>query len=228
LGNRKEGENMSVHLNREIDQLKKELLTLCAMVEERVQMAIKSVENHDSPLAEKVIQGDHEIDLKEIDVEEECLKILALYQPVAVDLRFIIASLKINNDLERIGDLAVNIAERAVYLAAQEKISGFLDFTEMVNKTRTMLKNSLDSLINMDAQLAYSVLNADNEVDEINRQMFELIEKGILETPDKAKGLLHLISVSRHLERIADHTTNIAEDVIYLCTGKIVRHGKNN
>ena len=145
-----------------------------------------------------------------------------------LDMRFAMgatAALR-RSDLERIGDLAVNIAERAIFLATQEKINTGLDFSVMVEKTRAMLKKSIDALVTMDAELANTVLAADDDVDEINRQMYELVEKGMQESPAKVKYLLHLISVSRNLERIADHATNIAEDVIYLCTAQIVRHGK--
>jgi phosphate transport system protein len=215
---------MPAHYLRESDKLKKQILTLCAIVEENVQRAVMSIEKRDEDLAKKVISGDQEIDKREIEVEEECLKILALYQPVATDLRFIVAVMKMNNDLERIGDLAVNIAERSIFLSTQNKIDLLLDFPQMVEKTRTMLKNCLDALINMDARLAYSVLAADNEVDKLNGEMYDIVEKEIKKAPERIKVLINLLSASRHLERIADHATNIAEDVIYLIEGRIVRH----
>ncbi len=213
------------HLRREIEKLKKQILTLSAVVEENVYKAVRSLEERDVSLAEEVIACDSRIDQMEVDVEEECLKVLALYQPVAVDLRFIISILKINNDLERVGDLAVNIAERSCFLSTREKPEIPLDFPKMVEKTRTMLRKSLDALVNRDAKLAHEVLTADDEVDAINREMYVKIQEEIRESPDQLESLIHLLSCSRHLERIADHATNVAEDVIYMTEGEIVRHG---
>lgn len=215
---------MTVHLERELDRLKKKILALGAIVEERVRMAIKAMETRDRDLAKKVIESDDEIDQIEVDVEEGCLKILALYQPVAIDLRFIVAVIKINNDLERIGDIAVNIAERAAFLATQGKLDIPFDFAGMAEKTQSMLKKSLDSLVNMDADLAWEVGAADDEVDAINRDMYLQVQDGIRKNIDRMECLIHLLQASRHLERIADHATNIAEDVIYMINGEIVRH----
>ena len=215
---------MTVHLERELDRLKKKILALGAIVEERVRMAIKAMETRDRELAKKVIEADDEIDQIEVDVEEGCLKILALYQPVAIDLRFIIAVIKINNDLERIGDIAVNIAERAACLATQGKLDIPFDFAGMAEKTQSMLKKSLDALVNMDSDLAWEVGAADDEVDAINRDMYLQVQDGIRKNIDRMECLIHLLQASRHLERIADHATNIAEDVIYMISGEIVRH----
>lgn len=215
---------MPKRIQREIEKLKQKILALSAIVEERVHWAVRALQERDAQLAQEVIDRDPEIDQLEVDLEEECLKILALYQPVAIDLRFIIAVLKINSDLERIGDLAVDIAERAVFLASQEKIETPLDFPQMVEKTKRMLQKSLDSLLNLDAKTALEVCASDDEVDAINRQMYRKIEEMILKHPEQIDTYIHLLSASRHLERIADHTTNIAEDVIYLVTGDIVRH----
>ncbi len=150
-----------------------------------------------------------------------------MHQPVAIDLRFITAVLKLNNDLERIGDLAVNIAERALYLASREKTSVFFDYREMTRKTEAMLQKSFDSLVDMDPQLAREVMASDDEVDEIERQIVSKTHKAIQEHPDQVDRLLHHMFVARHLERIADHATNIAEDVIYMVQGEIIRHGGN-
>ena len=148
---------MTVHIKREIDKLKKMLMSLCEVVEESLRQAVKSIRDRDEKLAEKVIETDIEIDHMEVDIEEECLKILALYQPVAIDLRFIITALKINNDLERIGDLAVNLAERSKFLAGRQSENIPFDFDEMTEKTKSMLHKSLEALVNMDAKLAYEV-----------------------------------------------------------------------
>ena len=160
----------------------------------------------------------------EVDVEEECLKILALHQPVAVDLRFVITALKINNDLERIGDLAVNIAERSEFLARQREIDIPQEIYAMAEKAQSMLTRSLDALVDMDCKLAHDVCADDDEVDAINRQMYLIVQDKIRAHTGQTEVLIHLLSASRHLERIADYATNIAEDVIYMVEGKIVRH----
>lgn len=211
-------------LQREIEKLKKHILELGAVVEERVRMAVKSVEDTDSELARTIIRGDIEIDHMEVDLEEECLKILALYQPVANDLRFIIAVLKINNDLERLGDLAVNIAERATCIPRLESNDMITDITTMADKAQAMLRSSLDALVNQDADLAREVCARDDEVDDIHAQLFSKFEEAARRQPDRIQYYTHLMGVSRNLERIADHTTNIAEDVIYMSMGEIVRH----
>lgn len=215
---------MQKHFEHEIDKLKHSLFSLCAKVEENVRMAVEAVEKRNSLLAKRVIENDVQIDQMEVDVEEECLKILALHQPVAVDLRFVVGALKINNDLERIGDLAGNIAERALVIADQDKVGIPIDLTGMVKKSQDMLRNSLDAFVNMDVPLAKTVCAADDEVDDLNRDMFELLAERVKESTKDINALLSLLSVSRHIERIADHATNIAEDVIYMVEGEIVRH----
>jgi phosphate transport system protein len=219
---------MAAHLKKEIGNLKKELLTLCGMVEDSFWQAVKSIRNRDVRLAEKVVDSDIEIDQMEVKVEEECLKILALHQPVAIDLRFIITALKINSDLERIGDLAVNIAERSQFLSTRKPIDMPFDFEVMAEKTQAMVKKSLDALVNIDCDLASEVCEADDEIDAINRQMYDQVKNQVKQAPENIEVLIHLLSVSRHLERIADHATNIAEDVIYMVKGEIVRHKTEN
>lgn len=208
----------------EIDRLKKNILSLSAVVEEAVKKAVVAAERRDAILAQSVIQGDHQIDVLEVELEEECLKILALHQPVAVDLRFIIAVLKINNDLERIGDLAVNIAERAVFLADQQDVTPPPTLAGLTTKVETMLHLSLDALVSMDASLALQVLKTDDEVDELHRGMYRRVQELATDNPERMAGLFQWLSVSRYLERIADQATNIAEDVIYMIDGEIVRH----
>jgi phosphate transport system protein len=216
---------MTKHFHRELEKLKKRILTLGAMVEERVYMATKAIENNDSGLADKIIKSDYEIDEMEVDVEEECLKILALYQPVAVDLRFITAVIKINNDLERIADEAVNIARGVKYIAKGEKPHFDFDFYLMANKTEAMLKKSLDALVNLDVDLAFKVCLLDDEVDKFNGEAHRMVKDVIKDNPEHVEYFINLLLISRHLERIADHATNIAEEVIYLIEGEIVRHG---
>jgi phosphate transport system protein len=215
---------MAKHLEREIENLKKKVLVLGGKVESRVRDATLAIEERDGMLAQQVIDKDIEIDHMEVEVEEDCLKILALHQPVAIDLRFIISVLKINNDLERIGDLAVNIAERALFLVGQAEINMEFDFITMAQKAQEMLRQSLDSLVNLDSKKAYNVCTDDDTVDAMNRNMYHKVQEGIRAYPEHIETLIHVLSVSRHLERIADHATNIAEDVIYMIAGEIVRH----
>ena len=216
---------MARHLDREIERLKRMLLALSAVVEENVQRSVRALVNHDEALAREAVDADEEqIDGAEVEVEEECLKVLALHQPVASDLRFIIAVLKINSDLERVGDMAANVAERALYLSHACPVDLPIDIRAMCEQAQSMLKRSLDALVNLDAQLALQVCADDDGVDELNRANYDAIQARIREAPDEVECLLHFLAVSRHLERIADHATNIAEDVIYMVEGEIVRH----
>ncbi len=215
---------MTKRFRKELENIKKQILTLGSMVEERVQMAIKAVEDNDSDLANQIIKTDYEIDEVEVEIEEECLKVLALHQPVAVDLRFLVAVIKINNDLERIGDQAVNIAERVGVTAKLEPIDNFFDYSSMGEKVQAMLKMSLDALISLDMDTAYKVATLDDEVDDIKSEAYDRIKQAIQENPDKVGYLINLLLISRHLERLADHAENIAEEVIYLVEGEIVRH----
>ncbi len=216
---------MTQHLQREIEHLKRKLLGLSALVEESVYKATKAVAERDTALAYSVIESDDNVDMQEVEVEEECLKVLALHQPVATDLRFIVSVLKINNDLERIGDLAVNIAWRAESLAKMKKIQISLPLDELSSRVKGMLRKSLESLINLDVMIAREVCGSDDYVDDLNREIHKKIQDEIAKRPEEIEALLYMISVSRNLERIADHATNIAEDVIYFVEGDIVRHG---
>ncbi len=215
---------MTHHLHREIDRLKQKLLGLSAVVESSVELAVEAVKRRDERLAQRVIDQDERIDRSEVEVEEECLKILALHQPVAIDLRFIVAVLKINNDLERIGDLAVNIAERVPHLRVEGDAVARFDFSEMSAKVMTMLRESLAALINMDTARAFAVCAADDEIDAMHRAMYRRVAEALQARPADADVLMQLHSVSRQLERIADYATNIAEDIIYMTEGEIVRH----
>jgi phosphate transport system protein len=217
---------MTRHLQRELDRLKKRILSLGAMVEERVRMAMKAIETRDGQLAQKIIDKDYEIDEAEIEIEEECLKILALHQPVAVDLRFLSAVIKINNDLERIGDEAVNIAYRVRTISKRPKLDISFNYLVMAEKTEAMLKKSLDAVVNMDLDLAVNVCLSDDEVDDFQNEAYDVIKQAIKDNPNRVAYLVNLLLISRHLERIADHATNIAEEVVYMIEGEIVRHGR--
>jgi phosphate transport system protein len=215
---------MPKRLQKDIEKIKKMVLSVGAMVEERVRMSIKAIETWDAGLAEDIIRRDYEIDELEIEVEEECLKILALHQPVAVDLRFIIATIKINSELERIGDEAVNIANRVRNISKRRKLDLSFDFTIMAEKAATMLRLSLDALVNLDQDLAFKVLTLDDEVDLMHREIYDRIKEVMSQNPDYVGYLINLYTTSRHLERVGDHSTNIAEEVIYLIEGEIIRH----
>jgi len=214
------------HLQREIDKLKRKLLALSAVVEESLRQAFTAVERRDATLASEVIERDHEIDEIEVDVEEDCLKVLALYQPVARDLRFIIAVVKIDNELERIGDMAVNIAERAQQLAALPATPIPSELFVMAEKTQAMLERALDALVKSDTTLAKLVLVADDEVDDLYVDVIERLKDGIRRAPEALDALVTVFAVARYLERLADHATNVAEDVIYMNEGEIARHKK--
>ncbi|NNL41444.1 MAG: phosphate signaling complex protein PhoU [Desulfobacterales bacterium] len=217
---------MTKHFHRELEKIKKKILSLGTMVEENVRMAIKAIEEFDGAIAKKIISSDFKIDEMEVEVEEECLKIMALHQPVAVDLRFLVAVIKINNDLERIGDQAVNIAQRVKTITKKEGYDFIFDYSVMAEKAETMLKMSLDALVNLDEDLAFKVMLLDDEVDAKKEEAYNLIKAAISENPDNVSYLINLLLISRHLERLADHATNIAEEVVYMIEGEIVRHGK--
>jgi len=215
---------MTKHFENEIDRLRAKILHLTAMVEESLRRAVSSITEHDAALAKQVIEGDIEIDRIEVEVEEECLKILALHQPVASDLRYVVAALKINNDLERIGDLAVNIAKRARDIAQSDPPPVPFDLSAMLAIALDMVRRSADALVNSDAEGAHAVCEADNEIDDLHKGAYDAVHKEIQARPDLVGYYMSLLGVSRNLERIADHATNIAEDVIYMVRGDIIRH----
>lgn len=215
---------MRVHLQRDIEKLKRQILALSAEVESDVRAAVRAVEERDEALAHRVIEREALTNAGEVDVEEECLKILALHQPVAADLRYIIAVLKINQDIERIGDLAVHIAERGLALCEQPALGLPLRLGEMADKAQGMLKKVLDAFVSLSDAAAHEVCLADSEIDAINRDIFEQVKKAVARQPDLFEPMLQILHIARHLERIADHATNIAEDLIYLVEGRIVRH----
>jgi phosphate transport system protein len=215
---------MSKHLERDLETLQQSLLTLAASVEEALHKAIRALQERNAALAEEVIDGDDQIDADENQVEEECLKMLALHQPVAIDLRRIAAALKINGELERMADLAVDIAERAVHLAGMPPITVPSKLQRMTDLTTSMVRQSLDAFVNLDAKLARTVCRLDDEVDRYNTQIINELIAVMRSAPGMVEPALSFFSATRHLERIADHATNIAEDVVYLVEGEIIRH----
>ncbi len=215
---------MMIHLQKDLELLKKELLGLGALVEKALREAVLSLVDRRPDLAATVVAEAHAVDDKEVWIEDLCLKILALHQPVAVDLRFIVGVLKVNNDLERLGDLAVNIAERSAQVINLDPLRQQLEFSHMADLARDMVKKSLDALVRMDSALALEVLKTDDEVDAIMEKMFTVLQGVMREDPSTVTVSVHLLSICRHLERVADLATNIAEDVIFMVDGKTVRH----
>ena len=216
---------MAKQLPRQIEALKQKILFVGTLVEEAITKAIAALINRDRNLAQSVIEADAEIDRMEVDVEEEVLKILALYQPVAADLRFVVAVLKINNDLERMGDLAKNVAKRVVFLSNCERFDLPVDFRGMATRAQAMVKRSLDALVNSDPVLARKVRESDDEVDNLQVQIYQELTELMRQNPNAVQRGVRLIIISRQLERLADHATNIAEKVIFLVKGEDIRHG---
>jgi phosphate transport system protein len=212
------------HFDRELDQLKTRLLHMGAAVEDLIARSIQALMDRDRKLAEEAMLIEEEIDRQEIQIEEECLKLLALYQPVAGDLRFVTAVLKINNDLERMGDLGRHIAERALVLVDHREVRLPVDLRNMAAATQRMVRTALDAVVNQDPEIAMQVVHSDNEIDEYHQDMFPIIAAKMRTNPEMIEVLLHVLSASRHLERISDYATNIAEDVVYLVRGEIIRH----
>ena len=217
-----------IHFQRELDKIKKMILSLGAVVEHRVRGIKQAVEDREVDWSKEIVHLDKEIDEMEVDIEEECLKVIALHQPVAADLRFLVAVIKINNDLERIGDEVVNIARRIQRLAKHPVAPYQFDYTDMADKAENMLRMSLDSLVNQDIDLAVKVLCLDDEVDELKNIAYDRIKLALSEEGgiEDVGYMINLLLISRHIERLADHATNIAEEVIYMIKGEIVRHRK--
>ncbi len=216
---------MKIHLHKEMDRLKKQLFHLSSLVEDNLKLAIQAAHEGDTALAEKVRERDREIDLKEVELEEECLKILALHQPVATDLRFLIAVLKMNNDLERIGDLAVAIGKAAQSVSESAPPVVTENLNTLGEKARTMLRLSLEALMDMDKAKARLVLASDDEVDKAYHELLQVLLEEMARNPERIKVIYTWLRAAKSIERVADHTTNLAEDVIYSVEGEIVRHG---
>jgi phosphate transport system protein len=215
---------MNTYLQKELEIVKKDILSLGAIVEDRFIKSTHAVKTNDTDLAAFVIEKDIEIDTREIEIEEECLKLLALYQPVAIDLRSIIVAIKINNDLERIGDLSANISQRLLTASKNLPYSYNYDYSFMAKQTGKMFKMSLDSLVTMDIETAYEALLMDEEINLMRDEAFVEMKKAIKINPDDVTNIINMYLISRHIERVGDHITNIAEEVIHLVEGEIIRH----
>lgn len=215
---------MSQHLQRELEQLMRDLLSIGAMVQEGIKMAIVAFNEYRSDLANEVLERDKKIDQHEVEVEEECLKLLALHQPVAEDLRFITAVMKINNDLERMGDGAVSIAKRTLHLTKEEPFTPPEDLKKMADLTTQMVRDSLNAFVKKDAEFARQICVNDDQVDVLHRSIIRELRKTMKENPNAIESALDVFTTTRRLERIADLATNIAEDVVYMVEGEIIRH----
>lgn len=217
---------MAQHLHRAVEKLKEHILSLGGLVEHNLQEAMDAFTQGDGEAAERVIQSDERVDLMEVEVEEECLKLLALHQPVAMDLRFVVSILKINSDLERVGDGAVKIGRTTLAMGEVSLDDLGIEISDLAERAQFMLKESLRSLVDLDCARARAVLQMDDATDAEYRRIDREGRAGMKQKPALVDGYAALLSVARTLERVADHATNIAEDVVYMVEGGIVRHGR--
>jgi phosphate transport system protein len=210
----------------ELKKLREEILYMGGKVEDQIQKAIKSLVDRDSELAEVIIERDHEVNRLDVEIDDLCIKLLALHQPAGRDLRFITTGLKITTDLERIGDMAVNLCERALELNREAQLKPYIDIPRMARIAQRMIRESLDAFVREDTELALKVCKSDEEVDQLNSQIFREVVTFMIEDPHTVNRAIKISSVSKYLERIADHATNIAEMVIFMVKGKSIRHLK--
>ncbi|HKH46073.1 MAG TPA: phosphate signaling complex protein PhoU [Thermoanaerobaculia bacterium] len=215
---------MERHLDQDLDRVRQMLLRMGGMVEGMAAKATQALLERSARLCTEVIEGDHEVDQLEMEIDETCHSILGRKQPTAVDLRFLVAVMKINGDLERIGDSAVNIAQSVEQINDQPPLKPYIDLPHLSELVQKMVRNSLDAFVRKDVQLATEVCGSDDEVDGLYKQIFRELLTYMIEDPKTVSRALHLLLISRNLERIADHATNIAEDVIYYVEGRDIRH----
>jgi phosphate transport system protein len=215
---------METHFQQELNKLKGSLLQMAGLAERAISNAVEALVKRDTSLAEKTIAEDEKINKIELRVDDMCLKLLALHQPMAADLRFITSAMRINTELERIGDQAVNIAERVISLNQEPQLKPYIDIPRMAEITQSMVRDVLDAFVNGDAQLARSVCERDDQVDALNDQVFRELLTYMMSDSKTITRAVHLIIVSRCLERIADHTTNIAEGVIFMVKALVIKH----
>ena len=212
------------HFQEELEGLQARLLEMGGLAEERVRGAVQGLVNRDTASIERVMRGDEPLNELHIEIDNRCFTLLALHQPMATDLRQIVAAVKINTDLERVGDLAVNIAEAARRYTSHPPVKKLIDIPQMGDIAQAMLRDALDSFVRRDTQLAHQVLNEDDRLDVLKTHVFRELLTYMLNDPSTVEPALDLILISRHLERIGDHATNIAEDVIFMVSALDVRH----
>jgi phosphate transport system protein len=215
---------MQRHFHDELEALKQTLLAMGGLVEDQIRRVMRALIERDDALAREVIERDRQVNTYDVEIDEQCVELLALYQPAAKDLRFITTTMKIVTDLERIGDQAVNIAQRVIELNREPQLKPYIDLPRMAELAQAMVKESLDAFVAHDTELARRVCAADAEVDALKEQIFRELLTFMMEDARTIPRAIRLILISRFLERVADHATNIAEMVVYLVEGKIVRH----
>src|SRR5271157_1607728 len=215
---------METHFQQELNKLKESLLQMAGLAERAISNAVEALVKRDTPLAEKTMGADEKINQMELRIDDMCLKLLALHQPMAADLRFITSAMRINTELERIGDLSVNIAERVISLNQEPQLKPYIDIPRMAEITKGLVTDVLDAFVKGDAELARSVCERDDQVDGLNDQVFRELLTYMLSDPKTITRSVHLMIVSRCLERIADHTTNIAEGVIFMVKALVIKH----
>ena len=215
---------MQRHFHEELEALKQTLLAMGGLVEDQIRRVMKALLERDDVMAQEVIERDHQVNTYDVQVDEQCVSLLALYQPAAGDLRFITTAMKIVTDLERIGDQAVNIAQRVLELNREPQLKPYIDLPRMAEKAQRMVKESLDAFVARDTALARQVCGEDSEVDQLKEQIFRELLTFMMEDPRTIPRAIRVILISRFMERVADHATNIAEMVVYLVEGKMVRH----
>jgi phosphate transport system protein len=219
-------EHTDKRYGEELKKLREEILYMGGLVEDQIQKAVKTLVDRDSELAQVIIERDHEVNRLDVEIDDICIKLLALHQPAGRDLRFITTGLKITTDLERIGDMAVNICERAIELNQEPQLKPFIDIPRMARISQRMIRESLDAFVREDTDLALKVCKDDDEVDQLNVQIFRETLTFMLENAQTISRATKISSISKYLERIADHATNIAEMVIFMVKGKSIRHMK--
>ncbi|MEO8233440.1 MAG: phosphate signaling complex protein PhoU [Ignavibacteriota bacterium] len=211
-------------LDEHLEKLKTRVLKMCSLVDEQVQFAIKAVEEDNLELAQSVIDRDKKVNKYDVKIDKICQKIFALAQPVAMDLRYIMSSLTINSNLERIGDIAVNIAENIILIKKKPEFYGNTKLEEMFNLTKRMLKNSIDAFIGSNPELAKEVILTDDVVDKLNAENHQILKSIMKQNPNNIEGAVALLVISKELERLADHSTNIAEDVFFIVEAQMIKH----
>ncbi len=215
---------MQRHFDQELLDLKDKILRMGSLVEEQVQGAMRALIERDTTLARQIIENDRQVNTLDVDVDEDCLRLLALQQPAARDLRFITTAMKISTELERISDLAENICERAIELNEEPQLKPYIDIPRMANWSLRMVDEALDAFVNRDADLARKVCRDDDFVDDLTHQLFRELLSFMLENPQTITRAIRISFIAKYLERIADHATNVAELVVYMVEGKIIRH----
>jgi phosphate transport system protein len=221
-----ENQHTDKRYEEELKKLREEILYMGGLVEDQIQKAVKSLVDRDSEMAQIIIERDHEVNRLDVEIDDLCIRLLALHQPAGKDLRFITTGLKVTTDLERIGDMSVNLCERALELNQEPQLKPYIDIPRMARIAQRMIRESLDAFVREDTDLALKVCKDDEEIDQLNSQIFREVISFMIEDPHTINRAMKISSISKYLERMADHATNIAEMVIFMAKGKSIRHMK--